>query len=132
MVLHLHHTDNKNYGIVSFNEGHRILIVIDSKEDRSEGERAIINELWNGKGDKTSLKDGERGFTMSSFSMAIFTQPQSVINELTTTGMDCDGFNDRFTFMVDKLKIHVASEQRRAYKELERQFPKRFREHSLC
>ena len=114
--LHRHHADNKNYAIVSSDEGHRIFAGIASKEGRSEAERALINKLWNGKGDKTSLKDGERGFTMSSFSMAIFIQPQPVINELTTLGIESDGFYDRFTFMVDKPKIHVATEQRRAKK----------------
>ena len=57
-ALHRHHADNKNYAIVSSDEGHRILAGIASKEGRSVGERALINKLWNGKGEKAFLKAG--------------------------------------------------------------------------
>ena len=70
--LHHHHTQNQNHALVSSGEGNRLLSNISLKEGRSESERAQLNKLWNGKGYKTSLRDGESEFNKTSFSMAIF------------------------------------------------------------
>ena len=115
--LHHHHADNKNYAIVSSDEGHQILANISCKEGRNEAERALLNKLWNAKGDKTSLKDGDRGF--SSTSMSLFVQPHPLLNELASLGLECDRFYDRFLFFVDKPKLHVAAEQREATTSME-------------
>ena len=124
--LHRHHIDNRNYALVSSDEGHRIIANISSKEGRNEGERALINKLWNGKGDKTALRDSDRGFNETSFSLAIFIQPQPIINEMLAMGIECDGFYDRFVFFVEKPRIHVGAEQRAALTNMEREFGENF------
>ena len=40
--LHRHDSDNKNYAIVSSDEGHRLIANISPKEGRKEAERALI------------------------------------------------------------------------------------------
>ena len=120
--LHRHHIDNKSYALVSSDEGHRLMSNISNKESRNESERSLLNKLWNGKGDKTSLRDAERGFSNTSFSMAISIQPQPLINELVNLGCESDGFYDRCLILVDKPKIHVATEQREAFERLQQSF----------
>ena len=120
--LHRHHSDNKNYAIASSDQGHRIIASISPKEGRNEGERALINKLWNGKGDKTALGDSDRGISETSFSLAIFIQPQPMINEMMPMGNKCDGLYDRFVSLAEKPKIHVASEQRTAASTIDREF----------
>ena len=120
--LHRHHNEHRNYAIVSSDEGHRLITSICNKEGRNEGERALINKLWNGQGDKTTLKDSDRGFQSTSFSMAIFIQPQPLINEMLSMGPQSDGFYDRFIFIVEKPKIHVSTEQRDALQTLQQDY----------
>ena len=55
--LHRHDSDNKNYAIVSSDEGHRLIANISPKEGRKEAERALIYKLRNGVGDKTALTE---------------------------------------------------------------------------
>ena len=73
--LHRHHNENKNYAIVSSDEGQFLLTSIRNKEGRNERECALVNKLWDGQGDKTTMKDSDSGFQSTSFSMIIFIQP---------------------------------------------------------
>ena len=116
--LHKHHQDNQNYCLVSSDEGGRILTTISAKESRNEPERALLNKLWTGKGDVVALKDGTRGFGMTSFSMAVFIQHQPLLNDLMTLSGDVDGFLDRFVIMVDKPAWSMKRVKREAIQEL--------------
>ena len=123
--LHRHHID-KSYALVSSDEGHHLMSKISNKESRDESEKSLLNKLWNSKGDKTSLRDGERGFSNTSSSMAIFIQPKPLINELVNLGCESDGFYDRCLILVDKPKIHIATEQRAAFERLQQSFGPNF------
>ena len=113
--LHRHHNEHKNYEIVSSDESQFLLTNIRKKEGRNERECALINKLWDGQGDKTTLKDSDCGSQSTSFSMIIFIQPQHLINEIMSMGEKSNRFYDRFIFIVEKLK---STEQRQAVKTL--------------
>ena len=95
--LQRHQQDNKGYALLTSDEGHRILASINVKQQKSEGERALLSKLWGGTGDKTVLLEKDRGFQKTAFSMCILVQPGPLITELACMGID-DGFLDRFIF----------------------------------
>ena len=108
--LYRHHNDNKNYAIVSFDEGHRILANSSCKEGWKKTERALPSKFWNAKGDKFCLKGGDHVASSTSFSMSLFLQPHPLLNKLASLGLECDRFNERFMFFVDKPALHVAEQ----------------------
>lgn len=106
--LQRHQTENAGYALLCSDEGHRILATLNNKQSKYEGERALFNKLWGGQGETTALKDGNRGFKATSFSMAVFIQPSLCLSEISCMATE-DGFFDRVVFMVSKPK-HYSSQ----------------------
>lgn len=102
-------------------EGHRVLANINAKQGRSEGERALLNKLWGGKGDTTVLREEDRGFKSTSFSMALYIQPCRILSELSIMGGD-DGFLDRLLFFAAKPHMHSTKEMMSATRVLVEDF----------
>jgi len=111
--LQRHQQENSGYALLCSDEGHRILASLNNKQSKNEGERALLNKLWGGRGDSTVLKDGKRGFKNTSFSMAIFIQPSLCLSEISLMATE-DGFFDRVLFMVEKPKHYSATVNERA------------------
>ena len=58
--------------------------------------------------DSTILKDGNRGFQKTSMSMAVFIQPQPLLEELGSMSFN-DGFMDRILFFTVKPKLYEST-----------------------
>ena len=96
-----HQEDNKGYGLIVSDEGHRLLSAINAKQNRHEGERGLLSKMWGGRGDFTTLRDRDRGFMATSMSMCVLIQPEPLLQELIGMAAN-DGFLDRFLFAVSK------------------------------
>ena len=95
--IHNHQNQSGGYGIITGDEGERFLTSIASKQKNGESERALLNKMWMGKGDFSTLSSGQRGFLKTSMSACIFIQPQILMQELLSLNAD-DGLMDRFLF----------------------------------
>jgi hypothetical protein len=95
--IHHHQIQAEGYGIITGDEGERFLTTISAKHKNGESERALLNKMWMGKGDFSTLSGGQRGFAKTSMSACIFIQPQILMQELILLNAD-DGLMDRFLF----------------------------------
>jgi hypothetical protein len=106
-------------GIITSDEGHRILAQINSKQSRNEAERALLCKCWGGKGDTTTLLEKSRGFSQTSLSMALYIQPEPFLRELSIMEGG-DGFLERFAIFTCRPHLHVADEMDAAVLKLEK------------
>ena len=107
------HQESHGRAMLVSDEGHRVLAGINAKQNRSEGERALLNKMWGGKGDTSCLLEKQRGFKETSFSMLLYIQPSPLLSELSVMGTD-DGFMDRIMFFAVKPNLHLTNEMTRA------------------
>ena len=77
-----HQIDNKGYGLITGDEGHRFLSSIALKQSKGESEKAFLCKLWGGRGDANVLANGIRGFNKTSMSACVFIQPEPLLKEL--------------------------------------------------
>lgn len=105
-----HQQTTSGYGLITSDEGSRILSSINAKQARSEG--ALLCKLWAGKGDPTVLAGEERGFDETSMSMLLYVQPEPLMSELANLASGDDGFLERFIFFVAKPKAYKMAEVR--------------------
>ena len=99
--IQTHQKKNRDYGLITGDEGHRFLSSIAYKQSKGEAERALLCKLWGGKGDSNVLSSGTRGFDRTSISSCIFIQPQPFISELMSLNGE-DGLLDRFLIFTAK------------------------------
>ena len=111
-----HQKENNGYGLIVADEGHRLLSMINGKQNRSEGERGLLCKMWGGQGDFTTLRDSDRGFGATSMSMSVLIQPDPLLHELINMQSN-DGFLDRILFLVSKPVMHKRAEVRAAVRE---------------
>ena len=79
--IHRHQADSGGYGLITSDEGHRLLAAINAKQNRSEGEGALLSKMWSGKGDMATLSDQDTGFNKTSMSMCVLVQPDPKCEE---------------------------------------------------
>lgn len=77
-----HQIENKGYGIITGDEGHRFVSSVSMKQSKGEAEKALLCKLWGGRGDSNILANGTRGFDKTSMSACIFIQPEPLLHEL--------------------------------------------------
>ena len=77
-----HQVDNKGYGFITGDEGHRFVSSINMKQTKGEAEKAFLCKLWGGRGDANVLANGVRGFDKTSMSACLFIQPEPLLKEL--------------------------------------------------
>jgi len=100
-----HQIDNKGYGLITSSEGQRVLSSIHAKISKHEGEISRLNNVWDGVGDATLLKDGSRGYDSTSVSMCLFIQPEPCIAELAQLATT-NGFVERLLFFSSAPCLH--------------------------
>ena len=92
----------KGYSIVVTDEAFGFLQDIKGKENKHESEIGLMNQLFDGKGDKTTLaRNRERAVPQNSTSMCLGVQPQSFFKTLQSIGKTTwqdSGFAERFLF----------------------------------
>ena len=77
----------KGYSIVMTDEAFGFLQDIKGKENKHESEIGLMNQLFDGKGDKTTLaRNRERAVPQNSTSMCLGVQPQSFFKTLQSIG----------------------------------------------
>lgn len=111
------HLESQGRAILVSDEGHRVLAGINAKQNRSEGERALLSKMWGGKGDTSCLLDRQRGFKETSFSLLLYIQPGPFLAELGQMTID-DGFLDRMLFFTVKPQLHLTEEIETATQDL--------------
>ena len=99
-----HQIDTKGYGLITSDEGSRVLTQINAKQSKCEGEYQLLCKMWGGRGDTSTLMEKERGFKETSMSMCLFTQPALLLEEMSQMGQRKDGFVERFLFLTAKPK----------------------------
>ena len=87
----------QGYGLLTSDEGVRILSQIHGKQLKNEGERQFLCKTWTGKGDVSMLREKQRGYQKTSMSMILFVQPEPFMGELRHYEQN-DGFLDRSLF----------------------------------
>lgn len=110
-------TEAGGRALLTSDEGQRLLAAINAKQQRSEGERALLNKLWGGQGDCTVLVEKDRGVKKSSFSMIVFIQPAPLLNEMLPMSSE-DGFFDRVLTFVSKPHLSKARESKKGVDKL--------------
>ena len=73
-----HQIENKGYGLITTDEGHRFLAGVSAKQAKGESEKAFLCKMWGGKGESTQLAGGTRGSDRTSMSTCIFIQVTNV------------------------------------------------------
>lgn len=111
-------SDCKGYGLLTTDEGSRVIQDINQKQAKNQGERALLNKLWGGKGYHACVRYEKRGFTSSSLSICLFVQPHPFLLEMLKMEQD-DGFFDRFLIFVTRPKIYHLDVQKHSKGELE-------------
>ena len=106
-----HQIQNKGYGLITSDEGHRFLSNVNSKQNKGESERSLLCKMWGGKGDHATLSTGSRGFDKTSMCINLFIQPQPMLEEISHM-IGSDGFLDRFLFFVSKPCLLTSSDLR--------------------
>ncbi|XP_045161986.2 uncharacterized protein LOC123526803 [Mercenaria mercenaria] len=109
-----HQTDNKGYGIITGDEGHRFMSSITMKQSKGESEKALLCKLWGGRGDANVLANGVRGFDRTSMSACVFIQPEPLLKELVNLKGN-DGLMDRFLLISAKPVFHKCQIVRENY-----------------
>ena len=99
--LQTHQAASKGWGLITSDEGHRILASWRNKQQKGESENAFLCKLWMGKGDTSTLSTGNRGFQKTSMSVWLAIQPDPLLQELQYF-LSSDGFLDRFLFMATR------------------------------
>jgi len=94
-----HQKDNAGYGLINSGEGQRFLTNIHCKMSKHEGEESRLNQVWDGVGDETLLKDGTRGYESTAVSMVLYIQPQPLISEMVYL-LSSNGFFYRILFFL--------------------------------
>ena len=94
-----HQIKTKGYGIITSDEGNRILTPIKQRNAKGEPDVAFLCKLWGGVGDTSTLSNGQRGFDSTSMSMWLAIQPEPLLSDLPSF-KKCDGFLERFLFTV--------------------------------
>ncbi|XP_074655733.1 uncharacterized protein LOC141909242 [Tubulanus polymorphus] len=112
-----HQALNTGYGLITSDEGGRLLKAINIKQKNGETERALLCKMWGGRGDTSTLSNGQRGFNKTSMSMNVMVQAEPLLMELVQLCRG-DGFIDRFTFCVCKPELHQPEENVRAHREV--------------
>ena len=92
----------KGYGIVVTDEASAFFQDIKGQDNKNESNIGLMNQLFDGRGDKTSLAQlRQRYVPINSTSMCLGVQPQLFFKALTSIGktvwMD-SGFAERFLF----------------------------------
>lgn len=113
-----HQIKNEGYGLITTDEGHRILASINAKQQRGESERSSLCKMWSGKGDHIELSTGSRGFQSTSMSICLFIQPQPLMEELAQM-FGTDGFIDRFLFLASRPILYKTAEVRENFELLQ-------------
>lgn len=116
--LQVHQKENGCSGLITSDEGHRILAQINSKQSKNEAEWALLCKLWGGRGDKSLLLEKSRGFEKTSMSMALFLQPEPLMKELSVMEGN-DGFLERMVFFTCKPHLHTSQDMDKAQDELD-------------
>ena len=93
--LQKHQIDNKGYGLITGDEGERFFSSITMKQSKGEAEKALLCQLWGGRGDTNQLVNGSRGFEKTSISACLFIQPECFLKEINQLRGN-DGLMDRF------------------------------------
>ena len=119
------HLESQGRALLVSDEGHRVLSTINAKQNRCEGERALLNKMWGGKGDSSCLLEKQRGFKETSFSMLLYIQPGPLLSELSQMGVE-DGFLDRMLFFSVQPMLHMTKDITRATEELNRVYGEKF------
>lgn len=88
------------YGCVVTDEGTAFFGDLKKKETKHESDLSLLNQLFDGKGDKMTLaKNNERAVPNNSTSITVSLQPEAFITALANLGkslwMD-SGFGERF------------------------------------
>lgn len=96
-----HQYESKGYGLLSSDEGVRVLSAIHGKQVKNEGERQFLCKSWNGLGDYTILREKERGYSRTALSMILYMQPEPFLGEFKHFSED-DGLKDRCMVTVNK------------------------------
>lgn len=105
--LQTHQSENDGYGLLSSDEGMRVLQAIHGKQLKNEGERAFLCKSWNGMGDYTVLREQERGYSATALGMLLFLQPDPFLGEMRHFKED-DGFLDRICISNTKPELFTA------------------------
>lgn len=111
--LHKHQQDSKGYGLLTSDEGHRLLGQLRCKQAKGDSEVAFLCKMWGGKGDSSALSGGVRGFEKTSMSICAFIQPEPLMAELQHFHA-ADGFVDRFLFISAKPYLSTSAIKREA------------------
>ena len=109
--LQKHQIDNKGYGLITGDEGQRFLSSISMKQSKGEAEKALLCQLWGGRGDSNLLANGSRGFDRTSMSTCIFIQPECLLKEITNLRGN-DGLLDRFLVLAAKPVFYKSAAMR--------------------
>lgn len=115
--IQMHQIKNEGYGLITTDEGHRIMASINAKQQRGESERSTLCTMWSGKGDHIELSTGCRGFQSTSMSICLYIQPQPLMEELAQM-CGADGFKDRFLFLASRPVLYKTAEVRENYENL--------------
>ena len=96
-----HQATTKGYGIITSDEGSRILTPIRQRNAKGEPDVAFLCKMWGGVGDSSTLMGGHRGCDKTSMSMWLAIQPTPLLEALPSF-KKADGFLERFIFTVCK------------------------------
>lgn len=95
--LQSHQSDTGGYGLLTSDEGGRVLAQIQGKQIKNEGERQFLCKTWSGRGDTTILKDTQRGYSETALAILLFVQPVPLVGEMRHMDGE-DGLIDRLLF----------------------------------
>ena len=89
-------------------EGSGFFDDLKKKESKHESDLSLLNQLYDGKGDKTTLaQNHERSVPANATSITVSIQQEAYINELNNLGKTLwldNGFGERF--LVNAIKPH--------------------------
>jgi hypothetical protein len=75
--IHEHQRKNDGYGLITTDEGHRLIASIQQKQAKEDSERALLCKFWGGIGDSVALLAGNRGFNQTSMSICCYNRIRS-------------------------------------------------------
>lgn len=91
---------NDGYCIVATDEGSGFFDDLKRKESKHESDLCILNQLYDGEGDKTTLaKNNERVVPANATNITVGVQQETYMNGLVTLGKTLwldNGFGERF------------------------------------